>query len=223
MSERISHWIDGRLSPGTSGRTAPVYNPATGEQTGRGRPRLARPRSTPPSPPPEAAARVALVLAVAPLRPCCSRSGSCCTTRTDELAAIITAEHGKVLSDAHGEIARGLENVEFAARCPAAAQGRLLRAGGDRRRRLLDPPAARRGRRHHAVQLPGHGAAVDVRQRHRLRQRLHPQAEREGPLGRRCSWPSCGSRPGCPTASSPWCRATRRRSTRSWTTRTSPR
>jgi malonate-semialdehyde dehydrogenase (acetylating)/methylmalonate-semialdehyde dehydrogenase len=34
--------------------------------------------------------------------------------RGDELAAIITAEHGKVLSDAHGEIARGLENVEFA-------------------------------------------------------------------------------------------------------------
>ncbi len=34
--------------------------------------------------------------------------------RTDELAAIVTAEHGKVLSDAAGEIARGLENVEFA-------------------------------------------------------------------------------------------------------------
>ncbi|RWR14204.1 aldehyde dehydrogenase family protein, partial [Microbacterium enclense] len=35
--------------------------------------------------------------------------------RTDELAAIITAEHGKVLSDARGEISRGIENVEFAA------------------------------------------------------------------------------------------------------------
>jgi malonate-semialdehyde dehydrogenase (acetylating)/methylmalonate-semialdehyde dehydrogenase len=35
--------------------------------------------------------------------------------RADELAAIITAEHGKVLSDAKGEISRGIENVEFAA------------------------------------------------------------------------------------------------------------
>ena len=31
---RISHWIGGRLVPGTSGRTGPVYNPAIGEQTG---------------------------------------------------------------------------------------------------------------------------------------------------------------------------------------------
>ena len=35
--------------------------------------------------------------------------------RQDELAAIITSEHGKVLSDAEGEISRGIENVEFAA------------------------------------------------------------------------------------------------------------
>src|SRR5665647_1163992 len=43
--------------------------------------------------------------------------------RTDELAAIVTAEHGKVLSDAAGEIARGLENVEFAAGVPQLLKG----------------------------------------------------------------------------------------------------
>jgi malonate-semialdehyde dehydrogenase (acetylating)/methylmalonate-semialdehyde dehydrogenase len=43
--------------------------------------------------------------------------------RTDELAALITAEHGKVLSDAAGEIARGLENVEFAAGVPQLLKG----------------------------------------------------------------------------------------------------
>ncbi len=37
------------------------------------------------------------------------------TERTDELAAIVTSEHGKVLSDAAGEVSRGIENVEFAA------------------------------------------------------------------------------------------------------------
>ena len=44
-------------------------------------------------------------------------------TRTDELAAIVTAEHGKVLSDAVGEIARGLENVEFATGVPQLLKG----------------------------------------------------------------------------------------------------
>jgi len=44
-------------------------------------------------------------------------------SRTDELAAIITAEHGKVLSDAAGEIARGLENVEFATGVPNLLKG----------------------------------------------------------------------------------------------------
>ena len=43
--------------------------------------------------------------------------------RSDELAAIITAEHGKVLSDAAGEIARGLENVEFATGVPQLLKG----------------------------------------------------------------------------------------------------
>ncbi len=64
----------------------------------------------------------------------------------------------------------------------AADEGRLQRAGRHRRRRLLDPPAARRRRRHHAVQLPGDGAAVDVRERDRVRQRVRAQAVGEGPV-----------------------------------------
>ena len=134
--------------------------------------------------------------------------------RTDELAAVITAEHGKVLADAAGEIARGLENVEFACGVPHLLKGGFSEQAVDRRRRLLDPPAARRRRRHHAVQLPGHGAAVDVRQRDRLRQRVRPQAEREGPVGVAAAGRAAGRRPGCRTACSPSCTATRRRSTR---------
>ena len=100
-----------------------------------------------------------------------------------EIAALLTAEHGKVLTDALGEVARGLENVEFACGIPHLLKGGYSRAGGDRRRRLLDPPAARRRRRHHPVQLPGDGADVDVRQRPRVRQHVRAQAEREGPVG----------------------------------------
>ncbi len=44
-------------------------------------------------------------------------------SRTDELAAVVTAEHGKVLADAAGEIARGLENVEFATGIPHLLKG----------------------------------------------------------------------------------------------------
>ena len=66
-------------------------------------------------------------------------------------------------------------------RHPEPAEGRLQRAGLDGRRRLLDPPAARRGRGHHPVQLPGDGAAVDVRERDRVRQHVRAQALGEGP------------------------------------------
>ena len=66
-------------------------------------------------------------------------------------------------------------------RHPAAAQGRLHRPGVDRHRQLDDAPAARRGRRHHAVQLPGDGADVDVPGGHRRRQHLRPQAQPDRP------------------------------------------
>ena len=80
----------------------------------------------------------------------------------DELARLSSREHGKVLSDAGGEVTRGLEVVEFACGVPASAEGRIHRAGRPRRRQLFAAPAARRRRRHHAVQFPGHGADVDV-------------------------------------------------------------
>ena len=68
---------------------------------------------------------------------------------------------------------------------PAAPpQGRVLRERVDRRRQLLHPPAARGGRGHHALQLPGDGADVDVSARDRLRERVHPEAVGEGSVGR---------------------------------------
>ena len=149
MTTRISHWIDGHVTPGTSGRTAPVFNPATGEQTGEvdlaRPPRSMRPSPAPRSPPRRsgdglAVARAAVLFAFRELL----------HTHADELAAIVTAEHGKVLSDAAGEVARGLENVEFATGVPQLLKGGFSEQASDRRRRLLDPPAARRGRRHHA-------------------------------------------------------------------------
>ena len=68
-------------------------------------------------------------------------------------------------------------------RHPAPAEGRIHRGRRPRHRPLFHAPAARRGRRHHAVQLPGHDPAVEMRPGDRLRQRLHPQAVGARPFG----------------------------------------
>jgi malonate-semialdehyde dehydrogenase (acetylating)/methylmalonate-semialdehyde dehydrogenase len=122
MSNRINHWLDGALTAGTSGRTGPVYNPATGRQTGDV----------------DLASTAEVATAVGSARAAARewrssslsrRSGVLFAFRellhngVDELAKIVTAEHGKVLADAQGEIARALENVEFAAGVPQLMKG----------------------------------------------------------------------------------------------------
>ncbi|MGX7681955.1 CoA-acylating methylmalonate-semialdehyde dehydrogenase [Jatrophihabitans sp. DSM 45814] len=125
MTKRISHWIDGSLTSGSGGssvRLAPVFNPATGQQSGDVELASA------------AEVNVAVASAKSAAREWRSTSLSrraavlfafreLLHARTDELAKIVTAEHGKVLSDAVGEIARGLENVEFATSVPQLLKG----------------------------------------------------------------------------------------------------
>ncbi len=122
MSTRISHWIDGKITAGTSGRTAAVFNPATGLQSGEVDLAGAA----------EVDAAVASAKAAAPEWRAASlsrRSGVLFAFRqllhdnADELAKILTSEHGKVLADSHGEIARGLENVEYACGVPELMKG----------------------------------------------------------------------------------------------------
>jgi len=111
-TRRISHWIDGRGTPGSSGRTAPVYNPATGQQSAEvdlasgGEIDHAVAKAVAASKDwrhASLSARSGVLFAFRDLL----------HARTDELAAIITSEHGKVLSDAAGEIARGLDVFEL--------------------------------------------------------------------------------------------------------------
>jgi malonate-semialdehyde dehydrogenase (acetylating)/methylmalonate-semialdehyde dehydrogenase len=122
MTQRIPHWIDGRRTPGTSGRTGPVYNPATGR------------RSADVDLASGSEVNDAVAKAVAASKDwrhasLSTRSGvlfalrELLHERTDELAAILTAEHGKTLADSVGEIGRGLENVEFAAGVPQLLKG----------------------------------------------------------------------------------------------------
>ncbi len=120
--KRIRHWIGGAETVSSSGRLAAVFNPATGEQSADVE--LA------------SAAEIKHAVALAKQAGRAWRSASLSQRsavlfafrellhqHADELAAIITAEHGKVLSDAAGEVARGLENAEFATGIPHLLKG----------------------------------------------------------------------------------------------------
>ncbi|MGH2466252.1 MAG: CoA-acylating methylmalonate-semialdehyde dehydrogenase [Candidatus Limnocylindrales bacterium] len=110
---RVSHWIGGRLVGGTSGREGPVFNPATGA--------LARHVDFASVNEVDAAVEAAKAafpawraLSLARRTEILFRVRNLIDQHRDEIAALLTAEHGKVRNDALGEVARGLENIEYA-------------------------------------------------------------------------------------------------------------
>jgi malonate-semialdehyde dehydrogenase (acetylating) / methylmalonate-semialdehyde dehydrogenase len=111
--ERVSHWIDGRRVAGTSGRTGPVYNPATGVMA-----REVDLASVEEIDTAVAAAKRAFpawrATSLSKRTEILFRIRNLVDEHRHEIAALLTAEHGKVTSDALGEVARGLENIEFA-------------------------------------------------------------------------------------------------------------
>jgi malonate-semialdehyde dehydrogenase (acetylating)/methylmalonate-semialdehyde dehydrogenase len=120
--QTIEHWVGGKPAPGVSGRSGPVYDPATGEQQAV----VALASSADVGSAVANAAAAARGWATSSLS---ARAAALFRLRElvdrhrGELAARITAEHGKVLSDAAGEVARGLENVEFACAIPHLLKG----------------------------------------------------------------------------------------------------
>jgi malonate-semialdehyde dehydrogenase (acetylating)/methylmalonate-semialdehyde dehydrogenase len=120
--QRIEHWIDGAPTPGTSTRTAPVHDPARGTLTGEVL--LAEPADVDAA----VAAATKAQTAWAQRSPLVRARvmfalRDLLVAHTDELARLISAEHGKVLSDARGEVARGIEVVEFACGIPHLLKG----------------------------------------------------------------------------------------------------
>ena len=113
----LGHFIAGRAVAGTSGRSGPVHNPATGEL--RGSVAYASADETRDA---IAAAEAALPAwaATPPLQRArvMFRYKALLEQHAAEIAALLTSEHGKVLSDARGELVRGAEVVEFACGIP---------------------------------------------------------------------------------------------------------
>jgi malonate-semialdehyde dehydrogenase (acetylating)/methylmalonate-semialdehyde dehydrogenase len=118
----IGHWIDGRSVAGPSERTLPVFDPARGVQTAA----VVAASVTDVDDAVAAAARAARTWGDASLSQRATvlyRFRELLDAHRDNLAAAVTREHGKVLSDAGGEVARGLENVEFASGIPHLLKG----------------------------------------------------------------------------------------------------
>ncbi|WP_458691052.1 CoA-acylating methylmalonate-semialdehyde dehydrogenase [Nocardia tengchongensis] len=120
--QTIAHWLDGKTFTGSSTATAPVTNPATGVVTGQVALASAADVRTviesaaaafPPWRDASLARRTQVLF----------RFRELLNERKEELAALITAEHGKVLADALGEVTRGLEVVEFACGIPHLLKG----------------------------------------------------------------------------------------------------
>jgi malonate-semialdehyde dehydrogenase (acetylating)/methylmalonate-semialdehyde dehydrogenase len=120
----IRHWIAGTPVGGASGRTGPVLNPATGQQTGTvdfataaevDRAVQAARSAFPAWRALSLARRAELMFAIRQL----------VHDRRDEIASLITAEHGKVLADARGEVTRGLEVIEFCCGIPHLLKGSM--------------------------------------------------------------------------------------------------
>src|SRR6188472_844622 len=119
---RIAHWIDGQRVEGTSGRSGPVYNPATGEQTGEVD--FASVEEV------DAAVQAAKrafeswrTISLSRRTEVFFRIRELVHEHSEDLARILTLEHGKVLSDAKGEVARGLEVIEFCCGIPELTKG----------------------------------------------------------------------------------------------------
>jgi malonate-semialdehyde dehydrogenase (acetylating) / methylmalonate-semialdehyde dehydrogenase len=119
---RISHWIDGRVVEGTSSRSGVVWDPATGVQQA----------AVDLASVDEVDRAVAVAKAAFPAWRATNLSRRAevmfhmrelVDANRKEIASLISKEHGKVLGDALGEVARGLENIEFACGIPNLLKG----------------------------------------------------------------------------------------------------
>ena len=171
----IGHFIGGKEVKGTSGRTADVFEPMTGDvqakvalasqgrsarggrerqgrAAGMGGDQSAAPRARDDEIPRAGAARL----------------------RQARRAAGARARQDR--SRRQGRHPARPRSGRVRDRHPASDEGRIHRRRRPRHRHLFAAPAARRRRRHHAVQFPGDDSDVEVRAGDRLRQRLHPEA-----------------------------------------------
>ena len=179
---QIHHLIDGQQVAGESGRTSPVFNPASGQQTGQLSLASAAEVDTAVTSAQAAfeewgnvsvARRTTLMFAF--------RNLVVDNADRDRQAPHCRARQGP--RRCHGRGGPGHRQHRIRLRFGRASQRKPQRDGVHRNRRLHGAPPAGGGGRDHAVQLPGHGSDVDGAQRHRLREHVCAQAVGARPVG----------------------------------------
>jgi malonate-semialdehyde dehydrogenase (acetylating)/methylmalonate-semialdehyde dehydrogenase len=125
------HFIDGSQVSGTSGRTQPIYNPSLGSVSGEVT--LAS-KAEVNSAVSSAANALGTWSAMNPQRRArvLFNFKALVEANADELALLIAEEHGKVIADAHGDIQRGLDVIEFACGVPHLSKGEYTQGAGTR-------------------------------------------------------------------------------------------
>ncbi|WP_319823498.1 CoA-acylating methylmalonate-semialdehyde dehydrogenase [Thalassovita sp.] len=127
--QELTHFINGQHVKGTSGRFTDVFNPATGEVQAR----------TPLATPDEMNAAIAAAAAAQPAWAATNpqrrarvmmKFAALIEEHMDELAELVSREHGKTLPDARGDVQRGLEVVEVCMGAPALLKGEYMNDGG---------------------------------------------------------------------------------------------
>jgi malonate-semialdehyde dehydrogenase (acetylating)/methylmalonate-semialdehyde dehydrogenase len=120
--KRIEHWIDGTRAEGDSTRTSPVYNPALGSQQAE----VVLAEASDVDRAVQAAARAFETwseVSITRRSQILFNFRELVNARKRDIAEFLTDEHGKVLSDAEGEVQRGLEVIEFACGIPTLLKG----------------------------------------------------------------------------------------------------
>ncbi|MGH1354215.1 MAG: CoA-acylating methylmalonate-semialdehyde dehydrogenase [Thalassovita sp.] len=127
--QEIAHFINGQHVKGTSGRFAEVFNPATGEQIAK----------VPLATPSEMDAAIAAAAEAQPAWGATNpqrrarvmmKLAALINEHMDELAEMLSREHGKTIPDAKGDVQRGLEVVEVCMGAPALLKGEYMNDGG---------------------------------------------------------------------------------------------
>ncbi|UWP88093.1 CoA-acylating methylmalonate-semialdehyde dehydrogenase [Aliiroseovarius crassostreae] len=127
--KQLGHWINGQLVDGTSGRTADVYNPATGEvqaqvalatkaELDAAVASAAEAQKIWGATNPQKRARVMMALV------------GLINRDMDKLAEALSAEHGKTIPDAKGDVQRGLEVIEYCIGAPQMLKGEFTDSAG---------------------------------------------------------------------------------------------
>lgn len=126
-NQEIGHYINGESYPGDRSRQQKVYNPATGEVSGQV---LLAPVNDVNEAVAAAKAAFPAWSAMPPIRRArlMNKFLNLLLARKDDLARAITAEHGKVFTDAQGEVERGIDIVEFACGGPVLHKAKINHA-----------------------------------------------------------------------------------------------